>query len=365
VGLWQIKAAALQHLRHQNRPLIAARASQPMNCARALPGRVPGARAGAGSRLACFPNLTADSTVVAKLLDAFWEVRGLRLHATSRAMAGHERALNGLAQARGVFDAEQRRRLVDIASHIKPSCRERVAIGRSTPTRMPALTAGCPSPQRERLSATTNAFRASPQPGSSTTRPQRSAAVQHLLTACVAGAHARHSPSPRRCAPHHPQPYPHPYAHPSPTPWQVYEVSQRLVQLQSVLGGKDDIDVIRMVVREPALLAADHGKLMRRLISMKASCRAVLADLPGCLAAWLRWGAAPGAAAARAPAAEPCWCLSHPGRAAWAGSKVAPAVLPCQSPPPPAPPLLLPKPSSPIPHVTRPRARRSRPRAPP
>lgn len=50
---------------------------------------------------------------------------------------------------------------------------------------------------------------------------------------------------------------------------QVYEVSKRLVKLQALLGGQEDVDVTWMVVREPALLAADPNELMRRLLNMK------------------------------------------------------------------------------------------------
>ncbi|KAG1672603.1 hypothetical protein FOA52_002083 [Chlamydomonas sp. UWO 241] len=54
---------------------------------------------------------------------------------------------------------------------------------------------------------------------------------------------------------------------------EVVEVSRRLVQLQELLGGGSgssrDVDVTWMVVREPGLLTADYGDLMRRLIDMK------------------------------------------------------------------------------------------------
>lgn len=39
--------------------------------------------------------------------------------------------------------------------------------------------------------------------------------------------------------------------------------------LHSIMGGGADIDTVWMVVREPALLAADPSDLMRRLMAMR------------------------------------------------------------------------------------------------
>lgn len=41
---------------------------------------------------------------------------------------------------------------------------------------------------------------------------------------------------------------------------QVREVSRRLLALQQLLGGREDVDVVWMVVREPQLLSADFRR---------------------------------------------------------------------------------------------------------
>lgn len=46
---------------------------------------------------------------------------------------------------------------------------------------------------------------------------------------------------------------------------QVREVSRRLLALRQLLGARDDVDVVWMVVREPGLLSADF----RRWASMR------------------------------------------------------------------------------------------------
>ncbi|KAK9812685.1 hypothetical protein WJX72_001950 [[Myrmecia] bisecta] len=50
---------------------------------------------------------------------------------------------------------------------------------------------------------------------------------------------------------------------------QVALVSQQLTQLQRLLGGQADIDVVNMLVREPRLISADLGRITRRLVDMK------------------------------------------------------------------------------------------------
>lgn len=50
---------------------------------------------------------------------------------------------------------------------------------------------------------------------------------------------------------------------------QVMEISQRLVQLQWMLGEGGDIDLVWMVMREPGLLTADVNQVMQRLINIK------------------------------------------------------------------------------------------------
>ena len=41
---------------------------------------------------------------------------------------------------------------------------------------------------------------------------------------------------------------------------QVAEVSRRILALKQLLGGKDDVDIVFMVVREPRLLTTDLGR---------------------------------------------------------------------------------------------------------
>jgi len=53
--------------------------------------------------------------------------------------------------------------------------------------------------------------------------------------------------------------------------FQVTQVSQRIVDLHQLLGGKDDIDVVWMVEREPGLLTSDIGNLTRRLVELRTS----------------------------------------------------------------------------------------------
>lgn len=52
---------------------------------------------------------------------------------------------------------------------------------------------------------------------------------------------------------------------------QVAEVSRRLVALRQLLGGRADVDVVFMVVREPRLLSADYRSILRRLLELKAA----------------------------------------------------------------------------------------------
>jgi hypothetical protein len=52
---------------------------------------------------------------------------------------------------------------------------------------------------------------------------------------------------------------------------QVAALSRRIGALRALLGGKDDIDVVWMVVRRPELLTADLRDLARRLLGLRTS----------------------------------------------------------------------------------------------
>ncbi|KAL3149469.1 hypothetical protein ABBQ32_002253 [Trebouxia sp. C0010 RCD-2024] len=54
---------------------------------------------------------------------------------------------------------------------------------------------------------------------------------------------------------------------------QVAEASQRLLQLQQLLGPEEDVDIVWMLVREPGLLAADMSQLSDRLMVMRLAAQ--------------------------------------------------------------------------------------------
>ena len=59
----------------------------------------------------------------------------------------------------------------------------------------------------------------------------------------------------------------------------VARISHRLLALKRLLGERDDIDVVRMVEREPALLTADVGIITQRLVTLVTSEGAVGLDV--------------------------------------------------------------------------------------
>lgn len=59
----------------------------------------------------------------------------------------------------------------------------------------------------------------------------------------------------------------------------VREVSRRLVALRVLLGGREDVDVVWMVTREPGLLAADFDQLTSRLLDMRLAAASAGLDV--------------------------------------------------------------------------------------
>jgi hypothetical protein len=49
----------------------------------------------------------------------------------------------------------------------------------------------------------------------------------------------------------------------------VLEVSRRLLRLHAVLGGRDDVDVVWMVVRQPELLMVSADVITKALWAMQ------------------------------------------------------------------------------------------------
>ena len=56
------------------------------------------------------------------------------------------------------------------------------------------------------------------------------------------------------------------------SPEDAVHVSERLLRLHALLGGRNQTDVVWMVVREPRLLALESKRIVRRLVSMSTVC---------------------------------------------------------------------------------------------